>query len=193
MKGTPGSAATTGLGGGGGGCDSVAPAALAAAGNEARGSRSGADGGCFGACFAESGKAQKAAAQARRKVAKKSKSRKVHTTVSFHRPKTQIRARKPAYPRKSVPSMERLDQFQVLKHPLTTESAMKKIEENNTLVFIVDVRADKAKIRRAVKEMYDIQCKKINTLVRPTGDKKAFVKLAADHDALDVANKIGII
>ena len=142
---------------------------------------------------AESGKAQKAAAQARRKVAKKSKSRKVHTTVSFHRPKTQIRARKPAYPRKSVPAMERLDQFQVLKHPLTTESAMKKIEENNTLVFIVDVRADKAKIRRAVKEMYDIQCKKINTLVRPTGDKKAFVKLAADHDALDVANKIGII
>jgi len=126
-------------------------------------------------------------------VAKKSKSRKVHTSVTFHRPKTQIRARKPAYPRKSVPSAERLDQFQILKHPLTTESAMKKIEDNNTLVFIVDVRADKAKIRRAVKEMYDIQCKKINTLVRPTGDKKAFVKLAADHDALDVANKIGII
>merc|ERR1739847_49387 len=126
---------------------------------------------------AESGKAQKAEAQARRKVAKKSKSRKVHTTVSFHRPKTQIRARKPAYPRKSVPAMERLDQFQVLKHPLTTESAMKKIEENNTLVFIVDVRADKFQIMEAVKKMYEIQAKKINTLIQPNGAKKAFVRL----------------
>jgi|AntAceMinimDraft_5_1070358.scaffolds.fasta_scaffold02873_6 hypothetical protein len=29
---------------------------------------------------------------------------------------------------------------QILKYPLTTESAMKKIEDNNTLVFIVDAR-----------------------------------------------------
>ena len=28
---------------------------------------------------------------------------------------------------------------------------------------------------------------------RPDGQKKAYVKLAPDHDALDVANKIGII
>ena len=55
---------------------------------------------------------------------------------------------------------------QVLKYPLTTESAMKKIEDNNTLVFIVDVRADKEKIKEAVKRMYDVQCKKINTLIR---------------------------
>ena len=33
----------------------------------------------------------------------------------------------------------------------------------------------------------------MNTLVRPDGSKKAYVKLAADYDALDVANKIGII
>lgn len=30
--------------------------------------------------------------------------------------------------------------LQVIKYPLTTESAMKKIEDNNTLVFIVDPR-----------------------------------------------------
>ncbi len=28
---------------------------------------------------------------------------------------------------------------------------------------------------------------------RPDGIKKAFVRLRSDHDALDVANKIGII
>lgn len=43
---------------------------------------------------------------------------------------------------------------------------MKKIEDNNTLVFIVDIRADKKKIKDAVKKMYDIQSKKVNTLIR---------------------------
>lgn len=79
------------------------------------------------------------------------------------------------------------------RYPLTTESAMKKIEDNNTLVFIVDVRANKRQISQAVKKMYDIACAKVNTLVRPDGVKKAYVRLTQDFDALDVANKIGII
>ncbi len=80
----------------------------------------------------------------------------------------------------------------MLRYPLTTESAMKKIEENNTLVFIVDVRANKRQISQAVKKMYDIMTAKVNTLVRPDGLKKAYVRLNQDYDALDVANKIGM-
>ena len=34
----------------------------------------------------------------------------------------------------SAPSAQKLDHFQIIKFPLTTESAMKKIEDNNTLV-----------------------------------------------------------
>ena len=34
----------------------------------------------------------------------------------------------------SAPKKQRLDNFQIVKYPLTTESAMKKIEDNNTLV-----------------------------------------------------------
>ena len=82
---------------------------------------------------------------------------------------------------------------QVIKFPLTTESAMKKIEDNNTLVFIVDIRAGKKNIKDAVKKMYDVETKKINTLIRPDGLKKAYVRLTSDYDALDVANKVGII
>jgi large subunit ribosomal protein L23Ae len=51
-------------------------------------------------------------------------------------------------------------------HPLNTESAMKKIEEHNTLVFIVDVKANKAQIKLALKKLYDIDTVKINTLIR---------------------------
>ena len=67
---------------------------------------------------------------------------------------------------------------------------MKKIEDNNTLVFIVDKRANKNQIKASVKDLYDIDVAKINTLIRPDGRKKAFVHLAQDHDALEVANKV---
>jgi large subunit ribosomal protein L23Ae len=88
---------------------------------------------------------------------------------------------------------------------------MQKIEELNTIVFIVDPRANKHQIKKAVEKMYavalpvvalaysllsfryDVKTAKINTLIRPDGTKKAFVRLAADQDALDVSNRIGII
>ncbi|RXH84492.1 hypothetical protein DVH24_032776 [Malus domestica] len=118
------------------------------------------------------------------------KVKKIRTSVTFHRPRTLKKERNPKYPRISATPRNKLDHYQILKYPLTTESAMKKIEDNNTLVFIVDIRADKKKIKDAVKKMYDIQTKKVNTLIRPDGTKKAYVRLTPDYDALDVANKI---
>jgi len=85
------------------------------------------------------------------------------------------------------------DALSLIREPLTTEHAMKKIEDENTLVFIVSPMATKNKIKRAIKEQYDVEIAKVNTLIRPDGLKKAYVKLSADFDALDVANKIGII
>ncbi|GLJ32461.1 hypothetical protein SUGI_0653100 [Cryptomeria japonica] len=140
------------------------------------------------------GQAQKAAKAVKAgAITLKKRTKKIRTSVTFHRPKTLKTPRNPKYPRLSAPRRNKLDQYEVLKYPLTTESAMKKIEDNNTLVFIVDVRADKKKIKDAVKKMYDIQTKKVNTLIRPDGLKKAYVRLTPDYDALDVANKIGII
>lgn len=121
------------------------------------------------------------------------RTRKVRTSASFRRPHTKILQRKPKCPRKSVPHRPRLDRFSIIKHPLTTESAMKKIEDNNTLVFIVDLKANKIQIEMAVKKLYQIGVQSVNTLIRPDGQKKAYVRLAPDYDALDVANKIGII
>ncbi|ORY05517.1 putative 60S ribosomal protein L25 [Basidiobolus meristosporus CBS 931.73] len=119
--------------------------------------------------------------------------RKVRTSTTFRLPKTLRLARAPRYPRKSVPSAPRMDQYEVVRSPLNTETAIKKIEDNNTLVFLCDVRANKRQIRDAVKRLYDVDAAKINTLIRPDGQKKAYVRLTADVDALDVANKIGFI
>lgn len=73
--------------------------------------------------------------------------KRVRTSVTYHKPKTQINAREPKYPRKSAPKRNKLDQYSIVTHPLTTESAMKKIEDQNTLVFIVDKRSNKAQVR----------------------------------------------
>ena len=43
---------------------------------------------------------------------------------------------------------------------------MKKIEEFNTLVFLVDIKANKRQIKDAVKKLWDVQAAKINTLIR---------------------------
>lgn len=101
-----------------------------------------------------------------------------------------------------------MDHFRVIVHPLTTESAMKKIEEHNTLVFIVNNDANKYQIKDAVHKLYNVKALKvcqnffflrswfyfqINTLITPLQQKKAYVRLTADYDALDVANKIGVI
>ena len=69
---------------------------------------------------------------------------------------------------------------------------MKKMD-NNTLVFIVDVKANKHQIKQAVKKLYDIDVAKVNTVMKPNGEKKVYVHLAPDYDALDVANKIGVL
>jgi large subunit ribosomal protein L23Ae len=67
----------------------------------------------------------------------KKKAKKIRTTITFHRPKTLSKERNPKYPRISATPRNKLDHYQILKFPLTTESAMKKISDNNTLVFIV--------------------------------------------------------
>merc|ERR1711957_386998 len=145
---------------------------------------------------------KKAAGGAKKKAGKVSKAlkssvtrkvRKVRTNVHFFLPKTLIKPRDPKYPRKSTETREKMDKYRIIQCPVTTESAMKKIEEINTLVFIVDLKATKPKIKEAVRALYDVQCAKVNTLITPTGRKKAYVHLTQDYDALDVANRIGII
>jgi large subunit ribosomal protein L23Ae len=49
------------------------------------------------------------------------KSVKVRTKVHFYKPKTLKLDRKPVYPKKSVPSVPKMDKYRIIKYPLTTE------------------------------------------------------------------------
>merc|ERR1711953_1258690 len=103
---------------------------------------------------AEKSKATKAKKSVLRGV-HATRERKRRTTVKFRRPRVLHLPRQPKCPQRSVPHRPKLDRFKIVKFPLTTESAMKKIEDTDTLVFIVDKRANKPNIKMAVKQLYD--------------------------------------
>ena len=119
--------------------------------------------------------------------------KKIRTSPIFWQPKSLWLQRKPKYLQNSEPRRNKLDHYAVIKLPLTTESAMKKIKDNNMLVFIVDVKANKHQIKEAVKKLYDIDVAKVNTLTRPDRENKVCVYLAPDCEAPDVVNKIRVI
>jgi large subunit ribosomal protein L23Ae len=78
-----------------------------------------------------SSKAKSAAKKATMGTRSKS-SIKVRTKVHFYKPKTLTKQRTPRYLARSVKRQNKMDKYRILKFPLTTESAMKKIEDNNT-------------------------------------------------------------
>jgi hypothetical protein len=64
--------------------------------------------------------------------------RKIRTSIHFRRKKTLATPRNPKCPTRAVPRFPSMDEYRVIRCPLTTESAIKKIEINNTLVFLCD-------------------------------------------------------
>lgn len=86
-----------------------------------------------------------------------------------------------------------MDPYEVILYPLMTESASLMVEKENKLVFVVNLKAARKDVERAVEELYEVEVEKVNVLITPSGEKKAFVKLHPDYKAVDVAIKLGIL
>jgi large subunit ribosomal protein L23 len=86
-----------------------------------------------------------------------------------------------------------MDPYEVVLYPLMTESASLMVEKENKLTFAVSLKANKADVKRAVEELYEVKVESVNTQVTPAGEKKAFVRLHPDYKAADVAIKLGIL
>jgi large subunit ribosomal protein L23 len=86
-----------------------------------------------------------------------------------------------------------MDPNDVIYYPLMTESASLMVERDNKLIFIVNAKAGKTDIKRAVEELYEVKVAKVTVQLTPNGEKKAFVKLDPEFKASDVAIKLGIL
>lgn len=81
----------------------------------------------------------------------------------------------------------------VIFYPLMTESASLMVEKDNKLIFVVNLKAGKTDVKKAVEQLYEVKVAKITMLITPQGEKKAFVKLTPEFKASDVAIKLGIL
>ena len=86
-----------------------------------------------------------------------------------------------------------MDANEVISFPLMTESASLMVERDNKLIFIVNLKAGKSDVKKAVEELYEVKVKQVKLLIPPQGVKKAFVKLTPEFKASDVAIKLGIL
>ena len=139
-------------------------------------------------------KARGTAKRVERNITKKA--HKVRTKAKFYRPKTKATPRNPKRLTSIATFVTRGDTenpYNVIISPLSSDKNMQKMENENTLTFLVRLDANKSQIKNAFFTLYGSKVRKVNTLIRPDGKKKAYVRLEGDSAALRVATKIGII
>ncbi len=74
-----------------------------------------------------------------------------------------------------------------------TEKTVMLVENQNTITLIVRRDVSKADIKRAVEEIFNVKVEKVKTLITPRGEKKAYVKLAPEYDASELATRLGMV
>lgn len=85
-----------------------------------------------------------------------------------------------------------LESYKIIRYPLTTEKSVRLMESENKLTFIVDKKADKPQIKKAVEDLFKVKVAGVNTMIQK-GRKKAYVQLSKDSKALDVATQLGLM
>lgn len=81
----------------------------------------------------------------------------------------------------------------LLKYPLSTEKSIRLMESENKIVFIVDNKATKPEIRKAIEERFNVKIVAVNVSNDFKGRKKAYVKLSPETPAIDLATKLGLM
>ncbi|MFT4305010.1 MAG: 50S ribosomal protein L23 [Candidatus Woesearchaeota archaeon] len=86
------------------------------------------------------------------------------------------------------------DEMDVIKYPMTTEKSIRLLESENKLVFIVERKATKQDIKKAVETMFKVKVVDVNTLISvKKAQKKAYVKLSKETPAIDIATQLGML
>lgn len=85
------------------------------------------------------------------------------------------------------------DPYDVVKYPLSTEKSIGLIRENNSLIFVVDKKANKKDVKNAIENLLKTKVESVNTNLNIDGRKLAYVKFAVGVPAMDIATQLGIL
>lgn len=81
----------------------------------------------------------------------------------------------------------------IIKYPLSTEKTIRLMETENKLVFVVERKANKQEIKKAMEELFKIKVVKVNTLINGEGKKRAYIKISPKTPAIDIATQLGLM
>lgn len=80
----------------------------------------------------------------------------------------------------------------MLLKPVTSEKAVRLIDNENTLLFATARQARKLEIKREVEALFSVKVVAVRTHIKQN-QKLAYVRLAKEHPAADIATKLGMI
>ncbi len=80
----------------------------------------------------------------------------------------------------------------ILIKPLSTEKAIRNMELENRISFIVDKRTNKDQIKKEIEENFKVKVEKVNIQMKKN-EKIASIKLKKEFKASDIAAKLGMI
>ncbi len=83
------------------------------------------------------------------------------------------------------------DPYKIILYPLQTEKGVRLREAEGKLIFVVDIKADKRAIKKAIENLFKVKVKSINTLINLKGEKKAYVGFEDNAKARDLATQLG--
>ena len=76
---------------------------------------------------------------------------------------------------------------------VSTEKAIRLMQNHNTITVYVNPRANKKQIKEAIEKLFGVKVKKVNTLNAPNNLKKAYVRLEEGYSAMEVYQKVGLL
>jgi large subunit ribosomal protein L23 len=86
-----------------------------------------------------------------------------------------------------------MEPLNIIKYPLSTEKSIRLMEAENKLEFVVDKKATKSDIKKAIETAFNVKIIKVQTLISQTGEKRAYVRFSDETPAIDVATKLGLM
>ncbi len=81
----------------------------------------------------------------------------------------------------------------VLKYPLATEKAVRLLDKENKVLFVVDLAATKSDVKNAFEKQFEMRVDGVNIYITNMGEKRAYIKLGKEHPAIDVMTKLGLM
>lgn len=84
--------------------------------------------------------------------------------------------------------------WELIDYPVTTEKAVRIIEDENKLTFqLKKIGTKKEEIKKSFEGEFKVKVEKINALINRKGKKRIIIKLKKEFSAGDIGVKLGII